>query len=42
MQVMAEMEGPGCIWRIWSALAEQGHVKIYLDGIETAGRGPAV
>ncbi len=31
-QVMAEMEGPGCIWRIWSALAEKGHVRIYLDG----------
>ena len=30
--VMAEMEGPGCIWRIWSAAAEKGHVKIYLDG----------
>jgi len=30
--VMAEMEGPGCIWRTWSALAEGGHVKIYLDG----------
>jgi hypothetical protein len=30
--VMAEMEGPGCIWRIWSALAEKGRVKIYLDG----------
>lgn len=30
--VMAEMEGPGCIWRIWSALAQKGHVKIYLDG----------
>lgn len=30
--VMAEMKGPGCIWRIWSALAKQGHVKIYLDG----------
>jgi hypothetical protein len=30
--VLAEMEGPGCIWRIWSARAEQGHVKIYLDG----------
>ena len=30
--VMAEMEGPGCIWRIWSARAEQGHVQIYLDG----------
>ena len=33
-EVMAEMEGPGCIWRIWSALAEKGHVKIYLDGSE--------
>ncbi len=32
--VMAEMEGPGCIWRIWSALAKEGHVKIYLDGQE--------
>ncbi len=30
--VMAEMKGPGCIWRIWSALAKEGHVKIYLDG----------
>ena len=30
--VFAEMEGPGVIWRIWSALANQGHVKIYLDG----------
>ena len=29
--VMAEMKGPGCIWRIWSAAAEKGHVKIYLD-----------
>ncbi|MBM4017830.1 MAG: DUF2961 domain-containing protein [Planctomycetes bacterium] len=32
LEVMAEMEGPGCIWRIWSARAEAGHVKIYLDG----------
>jgi hypothetical protein len=30
--VMAEMKGPGCIWRIWSACAHSGHVKIYLDG----------
>ena len=35
-EVFAEMEGPGCIWRIWSALAEKGHVKIYLDGQEQA------
>ena len=31
-QVLAEMEGPGCIWRIWSALPGQAHVRIYLDG----------
>lgn len=30
--VLAEMKGPGCIWRIWSALAQEGHVRIYLDG----------
>ena len=30
--LVAEMKGPGCIWRIWSALAGGGHVKIYLDG----------
>ncbi len=30
--VFAEMTGPGCIWRIWSAKPEQGHVQIYLDG----------
>jgi hypothetical protein len=30
--VLAEMEGPGCIWRIWSALPKEGHVRIYLDG----------
>ncbi len=32
VSVFAEIEGPGVIWRIWSALANQGHVKIYLDG----------
>jgi hypothetical protein len=32
VQVFAEIEGPAVIWRIWSALADQGHVKIYLDG----------
>lgn len=30
--VLAEMTGPGCIWRIWSARPEQGRVRIYLDG----------
>jgi hypothetical protein len=34
-QVMAEMTGPGCIWRTWSAMAKKGHVKIYLDGSDT-------
>ncbi|HZR16531.1 MAG TPA: glycoside hydrolase family 172 protein [Verrucomicrobiae bacterium] len=31
-EVMAEMEGPGCIWRTWSAMPQEGHVRIYLDG----------
>ena len=30
--VLAEMDGPGCIWRIWSAAPKQGHVRIFLDG----------
>ncbi|HWQ91108.1 MAG TPA: glycoside hydrolase family 172 protein, partial [Clostridia bacterium] len=30
--VLAEMEGPGCIYRIWSATPQNGHVRIYLDG----------
>jgi hypothetical protein len=34
--VMAEMKGPGCIWRIWSACARKGRVRIYLDGQEQA------
>ena len=29
--VLAEMKGPGCIWRIWSATPQNGHVRIYLD-----------
>jgi len=32
--VMAEMQGPGAIVRIWSAQPEEGHVKIYIDGRE--------
>lgn len=31
-QVLAEMNGPGVIWRIWSAAPDNGHVRIYLDG----------
>ncbi len=27
--VLADIQGPGCIWRIWSATAQEGHVKIY-------------
>lgn len=30
-KVVFEAEGPGCIWRIWSAWPRQGHVKIYID-----------
>jgi hypothetical protein len=30
--VLAEMQGPGCIWRIWSAAPKAGHVRIFLDG----------
>ena len=30
--VLAEMSGPGCLWRIWSAAPKSGHVRIYLDG----------
>lgn len=30
--VVAEIDGPGCIWRTWSAAPKAGHVKIYLDG----------
>jgi len=32
LSVFAQMDGPGVIWRIWSATADKGHVKIYLDG----------
>lgn len=31
-EVLAEMDGPGVIWRIWSAQPEKGHLKIILDG----------
>ena len=33
--LLGEMQGPGCIWRIWSADPQQQHVRIYLDGSET-------
>ena len=30
--VLAQMNGPGCIWRIWAGTPVDGHVKIFLDG----------
>jgi hypothetical protein len=33
--VLADLQGPGCIWRTWSATPGAGHVRIYLDGAET-------
>ncbi len=30
--VLAEMSGPGCIWRIWSAQPQSGAVRLILDG----------
>jgi hypothetical protein len=33
--VLMDVQGPGCIWRTWSATASAGHVKIYLDGATT-------
>ena len=33
-QVWAEMDGPGCIWRIWAAAAGSAQVRIYLDGAQ--------
>ena len=33
--VLMDVQGPGCIWRAWSATAGTGHVQIYLDGSPT-------
>jgi hypothetical protein len=33
--VLAEMIGPGCIWRIWAGTPVDGHLKIFLDGSST-------
>lgn len=30
--VVAELEGPGVIWRVWSAQPEQGTINFYFDG----------
>lgn len=32
--VAFEQEGPGVIWRIWSALPQQGHMRVFIDGEE--------
>ncbi|MGO4549262.1 glycoside hydrolase family 172 protein [Paenibacillus sp. 2TAB23] len=29
--VACELDGPGVIWRVWSALPGEGHIRIYLD-----------
>ena len=29
--VIFEKDGPGVIWRFWSALAKEGHIKIFID-----------
>jgi hypothetical protein len=34
-QVLADIKGPGCIWRIWSAAPSQGHIRFYFDGSTT-------
>lgn len=34
--VAVELEGPGVIWRIWSAKPQQGKMNIYFDGEEEA------
>lgn len=33
--VAFECEGPGVIWRVWSALPERGHMRIYVDNPDT-------
>jgi hypothetical protein len=31
-QVMVDLQGPGVLWRVWSAKPESGHIQIHLDG----------
>jgi hypothetical protein len=33
-QVLVDLQGPGVLWRIWSAMPEAGDICIYLDGNE--------
>jgi hypothetical protein len=32
--IVAEVKGPGVIWRVWSAYPRQGHIKYFIDGAE--------
>lgn len=32
--VVAHLEGPGCVWRMWSAGPKEGSFQLYLDGVE--------
>lgn len=32
--VVFDMEGPGVIWRVWSALALEGNIRVYIDDME--------
>lgn len=32
--VVVELEGPGVIWRVWSAQPDQGNINFYFDGEE--------
>ncbi|MCA9840028.1 MAG: DUF2961 domain-containing protein [Trueperaceae bacterium] len=32
--VAFEQEGPGVIWRVWSALAGSGHIRLFIDDTE--------
>jgi hypothetical protein len=33
--VVFEQQGPGVVWRVWSAFADVGHIQIFIDGAET-------
>jgi len=32
--VALDMEGPGVIWRVWSAMAHEGNICVYIDDME--------
>jgi len=34
MIVVFEQNGPGAVWRVWSAFADVGHIQIFIDGAE--------